>query len=96
MASRNLYRISTENLNKPGIESIVSKHFDGFSVIEQTGYWKGVKENSLVIEIQGDDAVSGVSPEEARKIEEICFGIKDLNHQESVLLQVVPSVVYFI
>lgn len=97
MASLKMYRIATENVNKPWIENLISKHFDGFSMIDQIGYWKGIKENSLVIEIQGNDSVSDTgSSDEARKIEEICFGIKEMNHQESVLLQVVPSEVYFI
>lgn len=97
MASLKMYRIATENLNKSAIEHIISGRFDGFSVIEQDGFWKGKKEHSLVIEIQGEDAFESFGPsEEVRKIEEVCFAIKTLNHQEAVLLQIVPSEVYFI
>ena len=50
-----LYRIFTENKNHKEIEKIVSKYFEGFTLIKSEGYWRLQKENSLIIEIVTDD-----------------------------------------
>lgn len=76
-----LYRISTEDLNRSGIEAIISQYFDGFRVVSDSGYWKGASEDSLTIDIVAEEY-------EQPLIEKIARKIKEVNHQESVLLQV--------
>ncbi len=76
-----LYKIYTENKNRDRIEDLVSQYYDGFTIFETTGYWKGVKENSLVIEILQTE------PEGMYfNVRNLCKGIKINNNQESVLL----------
>ncbi len=70
------YRIYTENKNRKGVEEIVASCCDGFTISEARGYWKGSKENALVIEIL---------TEYPHLLRDICVGIKNLNQQEAVL-----------
>jgi len=46
-----IYRLHTENVGRKGIAEMVSKYFQGFTLIDATGYYKGKAERSLVIEI---------------------------------------------
>ncbi len=47
------HRILTENINRPLIVDILSKYFDSFTLTEHKGYWKGVPESSLSVEVIG-------------------------------------------
>ena len=46
-----LYRLFTENKNLKVVENIVSRYFEGFTILKADGYWKLIKEGSLVIEV---------------------------------------------
>lgn len=75
------YRIYTEDKNTVEIEALLDTHFDGYTVLNARGRWKGQSENSLVIEIIGD----------AVKYDTVKFvvkQIKKLNRQEKVLVTV--------
>lgn len=74
-----LYRLYTEDKNREGIEQIISKYFDGFTLIPAIGYWKGNKEQSLIVEILSDKDVLPV-------VEQIAEEIKRVNDQQSVLI----------
>lgn len=75
-----LFRIFTENKNQAQVEYIVSSHFDAFTIFKATGYWKGIPEHSLVIEVSGDDIIEA-------SIRDMCAQIKSHNEQECVLIQ---------
>jgi len=68
-----LYHILTESHKSwmvdylPAIEEIVSKRFEGFTLTRATGYYKGIKEPSVIIEIATDDL-----KEIIETIKEIC------------------------
>lgn len=80
-----LYRILTEDKNRDGIVDIIKEHFDGFTLIPAIGYWQGVKENSLIIEIS-------VTPRpDNYRIYVIVDQIKILNSQQAVLVQKIDS-----
>ncbi len=85
-----LYRIYTENINRAKIEKIVSEHYDGFTIVEGTGFWKSQKEASLIIEIIGDDE----SDLDSVKI--IAEQIKKTNDQDSVLVQRIENNHWFV
>ncbi len=76
-----LYRICTENKNTDGITSIVDKYFEGFTLLSGFGFWHGILENSLTIEIYSDAFCA------KNNINEIAEQIKELNSQEAVLVQ---------
>ena len=76
-----LYRILTENLNRKGIERIVSKSFKAFSLIKSQGFWEGTKENSLIIEISGSKKIADM-------VKKSALEIKEVNKQDAVLIQV--------
>ena len=82
-----LYRIITENINKPATIKLVAEHTDGFTLIEGRGYWQGKSEYTLIIEIVG------IGCSTANKI---ARAIKKLNNQESVLIQLIEAKDYFI
>ena len=80
-----LYRILTENKNRQVVEDIVSAEFPGFTIIEATGYWNGVREESLIIEIDAGNEIKGMT------VTRIAEMIKRHNQQESVMIQAVMA-----
>ena len=81
-----LYRICTENKNKERIAEVVADYYDCFSIFTGEGYWRGVAEKSLCIEI---DTLS--SADDRPKICELAGRIKRLNSQEAVLVQEIKA-----
>ena len=77
-----MYRIYTEDTNRKGILACVSAAFEGFTVIPAQGYWKGERENSLVLEFETEDAGA---------VYALAESIRTLNHQEAVLVTYTPS-----
>lgn len=71
------FRIYTENKNPERLKELVSICFDGFTVIRTKGFWKGVPENALLIEIYTDNA---------ELIRALAGAIKKNNKQENVLV----------
>ena len=79
-----MYRIFTENKNLDAIEKIISARFEGFTILKADGYWRLVKEGSLVIEI--------TDPFTTREeINELAEKIKEANTQEAVLVQEIKN-----
>jgi len=75
------YNLFTENKNLSEIESIVNFYFIGYTIIKAIGYYKGIKEKSIIIKILGDK-------KDIQKINLIIKSIKILNRQESILLTI--------
>lgn len=73
--------IYVADFDRAAIEQILSRHFDGFTILPARGCWHKVCENSVVIQIAG-----ATEPELRRAAEELRIAGK----QESVLV-VVPS-----
>jgi hypothetical protein len=76
------YRIYTEDKNREEVEKIVSSSFDGFTIYETTGYYKNVKEKSIVIEVIDRSLVAD------SRVKNIAARIKTLNSQEVVLVTI--------
>lgn len=74
-----LYRIYTET--KPNLGEIVSRTFEGFTILKGTGYWKGQSEESSVIEI-----MLPVDAFEQRKVRDVARTIQSENKQQAVLV----------
>lgn len=72
-----MYRIYTEDKNRKGIIACAATLFDGFTALPATGYWKGEKENALILEFDTEDA---------NKVHALAENIRLLNHQEAVLV----------
>ena len=85
-----LFRILTEDINElktaKTIE-LVSKFFNGFTLIKGIGYWQGKPENCLIFEIQTDNK---------KDVLWLANQIKLQNNQESVLVQEIKSTAKFI
>lgn len=73
------YTLFTEDLGNLG--SLVSKYFDGFTLTETKGSWKGRYEKSVRIEILN-------SKNEDLAVYTLVDEIKRKNNQEAVLLEV--------
>ena len=65
----------TKKLESKKAIMIASKHFDGFSVSKITGYWKGRKESTLIIEIETDSK---------KKIMSLALELKEELLQEAI------------
>lgn len=83
------FEIYTEDLNREYIESVLNKHFKGYTLSEQIGFWNGHKEASLlitIITIADDDDL----------IATLCEKIRDYNEQDTVMISVSPVKVAYI
>ena len=83
-----LYRIITEHKNFADIVTVLMQHFDGFTTYRAQGVWKNTIEPALIIEI--DDVTDGETVV-FTKVHYIIDAIKEMNNQECVLLQQIPS-----
>lgn len=83
-----MYRILTEDVNREIILTLLDDSFDGYTVTESIGAWKGTREKSLAIDIIGATFAD---------VESVAQGIRELNNQESVLIVEItafPTFVY--
>ena len=78
-----LYRIFTERKNEAEIEKIVSKYYEGFTLVKSEGFWRLQKENSLIIEIVTEDS--------DKLISNLAKEIKANNNQQAVLIQKIKN-----
>lgn len=86
-----LYRIFTEDKNRLDVQMIVSDKFDGFTMLYGEGFYKGKPEPTLVIEI---DTLN--EKEEYYKVIDIANQIRQINQQESVLVQEISAVTFLL
>jgi len=77
------YNIYTENKQLKWIEHVLNEFFEGFTIYKAIGFYKGIKEKSLVIEIVIPD-------NEFRwrelQIKTLIKMLKGYNKQDSVLV----------
>lgn len=78
-----LYRICTEDKNRRQLTDLIDQHFDGYTLYTVEGRWKGKPEDALVIELASHGAFS--------RVKVLAEAIKELNQQESVLIEVIHS-----
>jgi len=78
----------TKVLEVEKIEDIIGKYFDGFTVFEVVGYWKGNKERTLKVEV--------ITEEGATVITRIAKELKKELDQESILVEILKSNCLFI
>lgn len=72
-----MYRIYTEDVNRDAIQALADSFFDGYTLVPTIGVWSGTHEASLIVEIVSDARDS---------VHELATAIKDLNHQQAVLV----------
>ena len=80
-----MLRILTENKNRTSIEDELTRRGIDFTIYETEGTWKGEKEHSLIIEIEGKARTEVFNTAET---------IRLMNEQEAVYVQEIPTVVY--
>lgn len=73
------YRIYTENKNLTTLKEIISRHFLSYTLLEAKGIWNRQEEESLIIEIIGEEAREG-------EVNQVAKEIKAYNQQEAVLI----------
>lgn len=84
-----MYRILTENKNRALVEAAVGSVFDGFTVYEGAGYWKGEREPCLIIEVA--NPIPELKNTMRQMVEGVAEQIKRINAQEAVLIQHIPN-----
>jgi len=82
------YRLYTER--KDNLKQLVSKYFQGFTVILAEGYWEGIGEPSAIIELVIEGTLTQVI-----HIEAVIQDIKIVNEQQSVMVTREPVEVEF-
>ncbi len=75
-----IYRIYTER--RQNLASLVSGYFDGFTLIDASGHWRGLAEPSAVIEVIQD----GDETETRRRVYDLAEAIRAANDQTAVLV----------
>lgn len=73
------YRIYTEAKNLIILRETMGEHFPAFTIYHTDGCWERSWEDTIVIEILLQSA-------EDKSIHDLCFWIKALNKQTSILL----------
>ena len=81
-----LYRIFVEDFDRPTIVKIVRKYFYSFTTLEGVGFYEGIQESSVVIEIDSNCQEYNVKA----RIDSIIKELKTKGNQGFVLLQVIP------
>jgi hypothetical protein len=82
-----MLRILTEYKNRPNIEAeLIARGLD-YTIYTADGTWNGIKESSLVIEIEGANLSKVASAAEA---------IRSMNDQQAVYVQCIPTELYSI
>ena len=84
-----LYRMLTEDINRDDILELTSNEFDGFTIYKATGYWQGVGENSLIIEVISENDI-------ADKWQALAETIKANNKQQAVLIETMQNHSYMV
>ena len=81
-----IYRILTEDKgNQNVIANTILRRFEGFTIIKAIGYYKGLKEKTLLVEIDTLDDNNALG------IIRIAEEIKKYNSQSSVLVQCIKN-----
>lgn len=75
-----LYRLATET--KPNLATLAGVYFDGFTILQGKGYWKGQAEPSTIIEVETDDDDS---------VRRLAEDIRTTNNQEAVMVTSLAS-----
>ena len=79
-----LYRIFLELTEQDKTVSAVSAIFSGFTLSNALGYWEGKPEQSAIIEIVAHHT-------DKSRVQALCATLRDVNRQQSVLLEVVKN-----
>ena len=88
-----LYRLYTEDINRHEVEVLVAKYFQGFTIIPATGFWQLKREQTIIIDIVGEE---GSLIDCFQEIKKLCEEIKKLNKQESILILSISSTASFL
>lgn len=86
----NRWRLYTEDINREYIESSTSAYFNSFSIYTQVGYWKGTKENSLVVEVITNESLDKIV------MTALSDAIRSHNNQQAVMLTCEPIEMFMI
>ena len=82
-----IYRIITER--RDNLRELTARFFDSCTRIEASGDWKGVSEDSMIIEIDAHGA--DTRQEFAARVRSLAELIRTTNNQEAVLVQRIES-----
>lgn len=84
-----LFRICTENTNRAAVEQLAKEYFDAFTLIDGKGFWRGIPESALVIEVMLEASYAG-------RVRRFAEKLRALNDQECVLVQTIELEAEFV
>lgn len=75
----------TKELELGKIELIVHRYFEGFTIVNSTGYWRDQRESAVIVAIETKDK---------NKVLDLVKDLKLGLSQESIGLQKLPSIAF--
>jgi len=78
---------TTHHVEEEKLKAVINKYFEGYTIIESAGYWKGTKEESRIVEIETEN-----KEQVLQAIEEL----KAVLEQEAIGLVEIPQQIQFI
>ena len=66
----------TKELELDKIKEIVSRYYDGFTIILATGYWKGNEEKTAIVEVSTDKWNSAIVTSLRNELKQEAIGIQ--------------------
>ena len=77
-----LFTLYTEK--RPNLARLTAGRFDGFTLVESIGYWRGVREDSTKVEILVEDADADAG--KRASVYELAEEIRYVNDQQAVFV----------
>ncbi len=77
-------RLYTEDVGRDSIVAAVREEYDGFTLYPTVGYWKGIEERSVMVEVIAP-VWEGIT-EVRHSMTRIAKAIKVANNQQAVLI----------
>lgn len=77
MSRQTIHRVYTEDKRRATIVRVISKQFESFTLQSTTGYYRGKREKSIVLEFAGA---------KESEVKWLAARIREINRQASVLV----------
>jgi hypothetical protein len=73
----------TGQVERPLIERVLNKYFDGYTIVPTTGYWLGKREKSVQVILATD--------KDSQTVNKCLYELKKVLKQDAIAFQLVPS-----
>ena len=77
---------TTGELEEERAVSIIAKQFEGFTAFKGLGYWQGIAENTLIVEVEteNEEAVKQLAKNLAKELKQDAIGLAKAGSMEFI------------